>query len=114
VTSAARPYRRSFCSARELTIPSLWQIFQRDPHFDPRIVRSVASLRPEAKNMELRAVRISELATDMILQEEIRTSLGMLLVGRGQHESYPLIVPLNNFHQHRAIPDKVLALCLTS
>jgi hypothetical protein len=31
--------------------------------------------------MKLRAVRISELSTGMILQEEIRTSVGMLLVG---------------------------------
>jgi len=77
------------------------------------MVRALASLPPDAKHMELRAVRISDLATDMILQEEIRTNLGMLLVGSGQHESYPLIMRLNNFHQRRAIPDKVLALCLT-
>jgi hypothetical protein len=60
--------------------------------------------------MKLRAVRVSELATGMILQEEIRTSVGMLLVGRGQEVTHPLIVRLNNFHQRHAIPDKVLVL----
>jgi hypothetical protein len=46
----------------------------------------------------------------MIRQEEIRTNVGMLLGGRGQEVTYPLIVRLHNFHQRRAIPDKVLAL----
>jgi hypothetical protein len=64
--------------------------------------------------MELKAVRIADLATGMILQEEIRTNVGMLLVGRGQEVSYPLIVRLNNFHQRRAIPDKVLVLSPSS
>jgi hypothetical protein len=87
---------------------------QYDPRFDPQIVRALASLRPEASNMELKAVRITDLATGMILQEEIRTNVGMLLVGQGQEVSYPLIVRLNNFHQRRAIPDKVLVLSPSS
>lgn len=45
---------------------------QHDPRFDPQIVRALTSLRPEASNMELKAVRITDLATGMILQEEIR------------------------------------------
>jgi PAS domain-containing protein len=57
---------------------------------------------------------LSDLATGMILQEEIRTNVGMLLVGRGQEVSYPLLVRLNNFHQRRAIPDKVLVLSPSS
>jgi hypothetical protein len=72
---------------------------QYDPRFDPQIVSALTTLRPEASNMELKAVRITDLATGMLLQEEIRTNVGMLLVGRGQEVSYPLIVRLNNFHQ---------------
>lgn len=81
-----------------------------DSRFDPRIVRALGSLQPDTSSMELKAVRIADLATGMILQEEIRTNIGMLLVGRGQEVTYPLIVRLNNFHQRRAIPDKVLVL----
>lgn len=87
---------------------------QYDPRFDPQMVRALTSLRPEASNMELKAVRIADLATGMILQEEIGTNVGMLLVGRGQEVSYPLIVRLNNFHQRRAIPDKVRVLSPSS
>ena len=63
--------------------PEALSKLQYDPRFDPQIVRALATLRPEASNMELKAVRISDLATGMILQEEIRTNVGMLLVGRG-------------------------------
>lgn len=87
---------------------------QYDPRFDPQIVDALTTLRPEASNMELKAVRITDLATGMILQEEIRSNVGMLLVGWGQEVSYPLIVRLNNFHQRRAMPDKVLVLSPSS
>ena len=83
---------------------------QLDPQYGRKILRALASVPPETQNMKLKAVRISELATGMILQEEIRTNVGMLLVGRGQEVSYPLIVRLNNFHQRRSIPDRVLVL----
>jgi hypothetical protein len=46
----------------------------------------------------------------MVLQEEIRTKLGLLLVAKGQEVSYPLLVRLRNYCQRRAIPDKVLVL----
>jgi response regulator RpfG family c-di-GMP phosphodiesterase len=94
--------------------PEALSKLQYDPRFDPQIVSALTTLRPEASNMELKAVRISDLATGMILQEEIRTNVRMLLVGRGQEVSYPLIVRLNNFHQRRAIPDKVLVLSPSS
>ena len=44
--------------------------------------------------MEYRTVRIEDLTTGMILQEGIRTNIGMLLVGRGQEITYPLAVRL--------------------
>ena len=84
---------------------------QRDNHLNQRAVRALTTLPKDAVTMEVRAVRIWELATGMILQEEIRTHLDMLLVARGQEITYPLIVRLNNFHQRKAIPDRVMVLC---
>jgi CheY-like chemotaxis protein len=84
-------------------------------HFDKslrqNLVESLATLPVDPGATELRTVRIAELATGMILQEEIRTGVGMLLVGRGQEVTYPLIVRLKNFSHRKAIPDKVLVLC---
>ena len=83
-----------------------------DSRYDRNIVEALATLKPDTSTMELKAVRFADLSTGMILQEEIRTNVRMLLVGRGQEVTYPLIVRLNNFHQRRAIPDKVLVLSL--
>lgn len=46
---------------------------QRDNHLNQRAVRALTTLPKDAVTMEVRAVRIWELATGMILQEEIRT-----------------------------------------
>jgi len=64
--------------------------------------------------MEYRMVRVEDLATGMILPEEIRTTAGMLLVGRGQEITYPLAVRLVNFHRRRSIKDSVLVQCAKS
>lgn len=64
--------------------------------------------------MQLKAVRVSDLARGMILQEQIRTNVGMLLLGRGQEMTHPLIVRLSHVHQRRAIPEKVLVLSPSS
>lgn len=87
---------------------------RNDPQFDPRIVLALESPRPETSNMDLKAVRISDLSTGMILQEDIRTKVDVLLAGRGQEVTYPLIVRLHSFHQRRDIPDQVLVLAPSS
>jgi hypothetical protein len=63
---------------------------------------------------DLKAVRISDLSTGMILQEDIRTKVDVLLAGHGQEVTYPLIVRLHSFHQRRDIPDQVLVLAPSS
>jgi len=84
-------------------------------HFDKslkqNLVERLKTLPADEGATELRTVRVAELATGMILQEEIRTNVGMLLVGRGQEVTYPLIVRLKNFSHRKAIPDKFLVLC---
>jgi hypothetical protein len=84
---------------------------QLDTALDQQAVHCLASLPPDSENMEYRTVRIEELTTGMILQEEIRTNIGMLLVGRGQEITYPLAVRLINFHRRKSIKDSVLVLC---
>ena len=81
---------------------------------DRTAVQSLSTLRTDTANMEYRTVRIEDLATRMILQEEIRTTAGMLLVGRGQEITYPLAVRLVNFHRRKSIKDSVLVQCAKS
>jgi len=82
-----------------------------DPHFDPVLVSALTTIPRETSPSELKAVVPSELADGMILQEEIRSKMGVLLAERGQELTHPLIVRLNNFHYRHEMPEKILVSC---
>jgi response regulator RpfG family c-di-GMP phosphodiesterase len=83
---------------------------RRQKHLDAGIIETLASLRPLSCEETPRAVHILDLTAGMILQQEIRTKLGLLLVTKGQEVTYPLLVRLRNYYQRRAIADKILVL----
>jgi response regulator RpfG family c-di-GMP phosphodiesterase len=83
---------------------------RRDNQFDPTMVAALESLTPVSWEKEPKVVPISDLAPGMILEEEVKTNTGLLLVAKGQEVTYPLLVRLKNFHQRKAISDKVLVL----
>jgi hypothetical protein len=82
---------------------------QRSNRFEPRLLEIMSTIEPVSCEMVTRAVDIMDLKAGRILQEEIRTKTGLLLVGKGQEVTYPLLVRLKNFQQRRTIADKVLA-----
>ena len=61
------------------------------------------TLDPNAESGEIRKCRIDELLPSMVIQEEIRTADGALLVAKGQEVTPPLVAKLKNFHARRAI-----------
>ena len=71
--------------------------------FSPAFFEALVSLDPNAENGEIRKCRIGELSPGMVIQEEIRTSDGTLLVAKGQEVTPPLIAKLKNFHARRTI-----------
>lgn len=83
---------------------------QRSSRFDKKLIDILATIEPVSCDTVARAVDIMDLKAGMILQEEIRTKTGLLLVGKGQEVTYPLLIRLKNFQQRRTIADKVLAL----
>ena len=62
----------------------------QDANLDQRAVQSLTTLATDTANMEYRTVRIEDLATGMVLQEEIRTTAGMLLVGSRTENHIPV------------------------
>jgi response regulator RpfG family c-di-GMP phosphodiesterase len=78
--------------------------------FDSALVDALVDLEPEVGSMELRAVPISKLTSGMILQQEVRTHSGLLVVTKGQEVTYPLMVKLGNFSQRHAIDDMLMVL----
>jgi hypothetical protein len=77
--------------------------------FDPRIFQALVELDAGKSKMEVRSCDIDELISyDMVLEEELRTKTGMLLVAKGQDITPTLILKLKNFLEKGAIGRKVL------
>jgi FixJ family two-component response regulator len=75
--------------------------FSRD-FFDALIM-----LDPNAEDGEIRKCRIETLSPGMIIQNEIRSSDGSLLVSKGQEATTPLILKLKNLQARRMIAAEV-------
>jgi len=75
------------------------------------VALSLECLQHDASETELCRLRVSELTAGMILQEDVKTNTGLLIVVRGQEITAPLIVCLSNFQKQKAIPDKILVEC---
>jgi FixJ family two-component response regulator len=78
------------------------------PGFDPRIFQALAEVDGGKSHAEIRACDISELIPyGMVLEEELRTKTGMLLVANGQEVTPTLILKLENFLEKGTIGRKV-------
>ena len=80
----------------------------KDP--ESRIVQALADVELGFDQMVPRSCPVRELSPGMILQQEVRTHTGMLVVTKGQEITFPLLLRLRNFSQKKAITDKVLVL----
>ncbi|MBS1852994.1 MAG: response regulator [Acidobacteria bacterium] len=78
-----------------------------NPGLDARILPAMRTLEPEEEEAEARTCPIEELATGMVLNQEVRTQGGLLIVAKGQEVTYPLILKLKNFHEKGAIEGSV-------
>jgi response regulator RpfG family c-di-GMP phosphodiesterase len=82
----------------------------RRAEFGPELIEALKDIEPETARMELRKVSTSELTTGMILQKEIRTHTGMLVVPEGQAITQALLIKLDNFSRAGTIGRDVMAL----
>ena len=84
------------------------RLSRKHTSFDPRIFEALAQLDGEKKGTEVRSCDVDELIPyDMVLEEELRTKTGMLLVSKGQDITPTLILKLKNFLEKGAIGRKV-------
>jgi len=75
----------------------------QNKNFSPEFFYALVALDPNAEEGEIRKCRIEELAPGMVIQQEVCTHEGTLLVSKGQEVSPALILKLKNFHARRAI-----------
>src|SRR5580692_1090730 len=85
------------------------RLSRKHADFDPRIFQALVELDAGKTKLEVRSCDIDELISyDMVLEEEMRTKTGMLLVAKGQDITPTLILKLKNFLEKGAIGRKVL------
>ena len=84
----------------------------RDRHgeFGWDLIDALADFAPEAASGELRKVSASNLTTGMILQQEIKTRSGMLVVPNGQEITQALLIKLNNYARAGTIAKDIVVL----
>jgi hypothetical protein len=86
---------------------SAHQLSVRNRNFSPKFFEALVTLDPNAEESEIRKCRIDELTPGMILQEEVRSTTGGLLVSRGQEITPTVIFKLRNFRSRGAIAGEV-------
>ena len=80
--------------------------------FSPRLVAALSDVKFDALSYQPVVVQMTRLETGMVIDQEVRTNTGLLLVGRGQEVTYPMLVRLKNFHHNGAIGDTARVLVL--
>jgi len=87
---------------------SLSRLLSCSEQFADLVVNALANLELDTQRMEARKCQISELECDMVLQEDVRTATGMLLIAKGTQISYALLARLRNFLRRDPISGTVL------
>jgi response regulator RpfG family c-di-GMP phosphodiesterase len=79
----------------------------QNKNFSPEFFHALVELDPNAEEGEIRKCRIELLTPGMIVQQEVRTHDGVLLISKGQEVTPPLILKLKNFHARHVVAAEV-------
>lgn len=73
------------------------ELRSRPEEFDPEIVATLEGLHVRAASSKLEALNVDELDVGMILQQDVRTVKGQLLVTKGQEVTFPVLEHLRHW-----------------
>jgi CheY-like chemotaxis protein len=76
---------------------------RQNRNVSPEFFQALVSLDPNAEGGEKQKCRIELLVPGMIVQQEVKSDQGLLLVSKGQEVTPALILKLKTFHARRAI-----------
>ena len=82
----------------------------RPDEYDPALVSVLRHLPIDALPCESQTVEITRLGRGMVLDEDLLTRDGRLLVAKGLEVTETLLVRIQNFHQRRALPTSIHVL----
>jgi ActR/RegA family two-component response regulator len=78
-------------------------------HFSKEFFEILVTLDPNAEEGDIQKCRVEDLARGMIIQQEVSTYDGTLVVSKGQEVSQPLLLKLKNFNARKIIPSEITA-----
>jgi hypothetical protein len=81
---------------------------RQNRNFSAEFFQALVTLDPNSEESELRKCRIEDLSPGMIIQQEVRSYQGTLLVSKGQEVTSTVIFKLKNFHARRTIGGEVM------
>jgi response regulator RpfG family c-di-GMP phosphodiesterase len=87
---------------------AMQQMLMRTNQLERSLVDALADIEVEPLHLEVKSCRVSDLDCGMILQEDVRTNNGLLIVAKGQQVTYALLVRLRNFWERRSIGSTVM------
>jgi response regulator RpfG family c-di-GMP phosphodiesterase len=70
---------------------------QRSGWYDPKVLNALEMLIGIEAKYQVRSVMVRDLEENMILAEDVKTVMGLLLISKGQEVSRPLLERLKNF-----------------
>jgi response regulator RpfG family c-di-GMP phosphodiesterase len=83
-------------------------LLARTDQLERSIIDALADIEVEPIHLQVKTYRICDLDCNMILQEDVRTNNGLLIVAKGQQITYPLLVRLRNFWERKSIGPTVM------
>jgi len=87
---------------------SAHDLAMKNRNFSPEFFQALVTLDPNAEQSEIQSCKIEDLRAGMIIQQEVRSSAGALLISRGQEVTSTVIFKLKNFYSRRAIAGSVM------
>lgn len=69
----------------------------RNREFEPELVDALIGMKREAGQMEVRKLPVSKLSMGMVLDQEIRSKQGVLLVAKGQGITRAVLLKMENY-----------------
>jgi response regulator RpfG family c-di-GMP phosphodiesterase len=86
---------------------ALGRLADRPADYYSAAVKALHTLSTDAIPFITEEISIREMCTGMILDENLRSPAGLLLVARNQKISYPLLVRVRSLYQKSSIPAKI-------
>lgn len=75
---------------------------------DSRITMALVEVEPEAHEKESRTCRIEEIAPGMVIDQDLRTDTGLLIIARNQEVTPSLILKLKNYYEKGVISGDIV------